>query len=530
MDFSEADAVELRLLERRRHHRCEFFRESKPSQFDVRPLMENDEGHLLPSPAPSTDFDRLCWDIVRGRLDPAPPVVTDNGSVRVADASRPITISSRTDGTLRNYRVILAGPHPCLLFFPIAVENANIGLVILKSAREDFFKEDEVTFYESLGHNLGVALAHRRAQVALRERVKELTCLYGISRLVEQPDIPLEELLKGIVDLLPPAWLYPEVAQGRIIMNGDVHSTADFDRSIHRQAADIIVGGQKRGAIEVGYVEDRPELDEGPFLKEERSLIDTIARDIAQVIERRVAQDEKEKLQEQLRHADRLATIGQLAAGVAHELNEPLGNILGFAQLAQKAAGLPDQAGADIDKIIRASLYAREVIKKLMIFSRQVPSRKERVSLNKVVEESLNLLSGRLSKGGIEVKLNLQEHLPETAADAAQLNQVLVNLVVNAAQAMPDGGVLTIKTWADEEEVFLSVADTGIGMSEEVKSHVFLPFFTTKDVSQGTGLGLAVVHGIITAHGGTIQVESEEGRGSKFTIVLPIAREHNQTE
>jgi signal transduction histidine kinase len=509
LDFSDAAAVELRLLERRRHYRCEILRGREQADYDVQPLMENDEGQLLPSPAPASDFDRLCWDLVRGRLDPSPPVVTENGSIRVADTSKPATISARTDGIQRNYRAILAGPFASLLFFPIAVENANIGLVILKSTTEDFFKEEEVTFYESLGHNLGVALAHRRAQVALRERVKELTCLYGISRLVEQPDISLEQLLKGIVDLLPPAWLYPEIAQGRILLNGDDYSTPNFKQSHHRQSATIVAGGVARGSVEVGYTESRPDLDEGPFLKEERSLIDTIARELAQVIERR--------------HADRLATIGQLAAGVAHELNEPLGNILGFAQLAQKAEGLPEQAAADLDKIIRASLYAREVIKKLMIFSRQVSSRKERVSLNKVVEDSLNLLSGRLSKGGIEVKLELQERLPEVAADAAQLNQVLVNLVVNAAQAMPDGGVLTIKTSADEEDVFLDVSDTGIGMSEEVKSRIFLPFFTTKDVSQGTGLGLAVVHGIITAHGGSIQVVSEEGQGSKFTIRLPIA-------
>jgi signal transduction histidine kinase len=207
---------------------------------------------------------------------------------------------------------------------------------------------------------------------------------------------------------------------------------------------------------------------------------------------------------------------------VAHELNEPLGNILGFAQLIKKAAELPELVGVDIKKIVQASLHAREVVKKLLIFARQVPTQKSRINLNKIVNDGLYFLESRCAKEGIEVIRDLCPELPNIVCDPAQLNQVLVNLVVNAIQAMPGGGQLTVRTHVEEGRVALSVEDTGKGISEEVKRQIFNPFFTTKEVGKGTGLGLPVVHGIVTSHGGTIQVESREGQGSRFTIQLPL--------
>jgi signal transduction histidine kinase len=405
---------------------------------------------------------------------------------------------------------------------PFVIDDENLGLLQLKSKRENFFKEEEIEFCEGVTQTLGVALVLRSAQVGLRERIKELTCLYGIARLVERPGISLEEILQGIVKLLPPAWLYPEIASARIIFDGRSYPTPGFQESRQKQSADIVVGGGGRGVVEVVYMEEKPELDEGPFLKEERSLIDTVAREVVIVIERRRAEEERLKLQDQLRHADRLATIGELAAGVAHELNEPLGNILGFAQLAKKCPGLPQQAGEDIEKAVIASLHAREVVKKLMLFARRMPPKKSQVNLNQLVEEGLYFLESRCAKEGIELKSVLLPDLPEITADPGQLTQVLVNLVVNAIQAMPEGGKLTVQTLAGKGYVSLIVEDTGVGMSEDVMKNIFMPFFTTKDVDQGTGLGLPVVHGIVTSHGGAIKVESQVGRGARFEVKLPL--------
>jgi signal transduction histidine kinase len=358
--------------------------------------------------------------------------------------------------------------------------------------------------------------------VALQERVKELTCLYEISRVADRPEATLDEIMQGIVELLPPAWQYPEVARARIVLDGRQYSTRDYRDGLHRQSAPIVVRGEHRGAVEVAYVEPEPEFDEGPFLAEERKLIDAVAREVALILERRCVQAEQAQLQQQLIHADRLATIGQLAAGVAHELNEPLNNVLGFAQLAQKCPGLPDQASHDLVKIVATALHAREVIRKLLLFSRQMPSHRSSVDLNKVVTEGLSLFEARCASSGINLQALPAADLPEIIGDAAQLRQVLVNLVVNAVQAMPEGGRLTVATRTSGDRVVLSVRDTGMGMTDETRRQIFVPFFTTKDVGEGTGLGLPVVHGIVSAHGGRIRVESEVGRGSLFEVELPV--------
>ena len=370
----------------------------------------------------------------------------------------------------------------------------------------------------------------KESEHALRERVKELTCLYSLAKLVERPGISLEEILEGIVKLLPPAWLYPEIASARIILNGHAYSTRNFREGGQSQKANIVVSGEQRGVVEVVYLEKKPELDEGPFLREERSLIEAIAREVALIVERKQTEEDKERLQDQLRHADRLATIGQLSAGVAHELNEPIGSILGFAQLIKKYPELSEQAIQDIEKITKASLHAREVVKKLMLFARQMPPQKTRVSLNQVIEEGLYFLESRCVKEGIKVVRSLSPNLPEVIADQAQMTQVLVNIVVNAIQAMPDGGKLKIRTNASDRFISLTVEDTGVGMSEKVLRQIFLPFFTTKDVGQGTGLGLPVVHGIVTSHSGSINVDSKVGQGTKFEIQLPIAEPKGEKE
>jgi len=365
------------------------------------------------------------------------------------------------------------------------------------------------------------------AKAALTERVKELTCLYGIAQVTGQPGLSLEEIIQHIVELLPPAWQYPETAFARIILDGISYTTQGFCECRQKQTAKIIVEGMPRGVVELVYADDKPDLDEGPFLKEERNLIDAVARQVALVIERKQAEEDKLKLHSQLLHADRLATIGMLAAGVAHELNEPLGNILGFAQLAKKCPGLPDSAEHDIGKIEAASLHAREIIQKLLVFARQAPPQKTHVNLNQVVEDGLYFFEARCAKEGIELVRKLSADIPEITADPGQLNQLLVNLVVNALQSMPGAGKITVQTRFCDHNVCLCVEDTGTGMSKEVLDKIFVPFFTTKDVGHGTGLGLPVVYGIVTAHGGSIKVDSKPGCGARFEIQLPVAEPDN---
>ena len=432
------------------------------------------------------------------------------------------TIEGKLDPRLVGSKPSVSSTYRSVDVIPVVVNQENIGLVQLMSKKGDYFGKDIMELYRGLAEILGIASIHRHIQIDLRERVKELTCLYGIARLGAEPEFSLEQVLQGIVQLLAPAWLYPEITSAKIVLDGREYSTTRFKEGLNQQRAEIFINGDKRGVVEVTYQEEKPELDEGPFLKEERNLIDAVAKEVSIILKRRQDEEEKLRLEGQLRHADRLVTIGQIAAGVAHELNEPLGSILGFAQLAKKCPGIPLQVEQDVEKILNASLYAREVIKKLLIFARQMPSQKIWVNLNRIIEEGLYLFESRCAKEGIELLRSFVPDLPEVYADPSQLNQVLVNLVVNALQAMPEGGKLFIRTSSNKGYVSLIVEDTGVGMTEETLGKIFTPFFTTKDVGQGTGLGLPVVHGIVSSHGGSIKVESKAGQGTRFEIQLPV--------
>jgi len=524
MEFSGCDSVEMWLKERGKYYRSEVTRSRKrPFRYEIMPIVKDEEGRYVPRLKRNSHLERMCLNILLRQYDSSLPFFTDNGSFWTGDTEKSFASLFKQNRGTSSSKSIMTGNFRSLVVIPIAVENENIGQLQLKNKSPDFFTKKDVNFYESVVQTLGIASIHRRAQVELRERVKELTCLYGIAKLVEQASLSLEKILQGIVELLPPAWLYPKITSARIILDKHAYATGNFQKIVHSQAANIIVDGDECGIVEVVYSEKKPELDEGPFLKEERNLIDTVAREIALIIERKQTEHDKERLQEQLRHADRLATIGQLSAGVAHELNEPIGSILGFAQLVQKYPELSEQVIQDIEKIIKASLHAREVVKKLMLFARQMPPQKTHVNLNQIVKESLYFLESRCAKEGIKVIRSLSPHLPEVIADPAQMTQVFVNIAVNAIQAMPSGGKLTIKTRSSEKFVSLIVEDTGVGMEENIIKQIFLPFFTTKDVGQGTGLGLPVVHGIVTSHGGSINVTSDVRRGTRFEIQLPIA-------
>jgi len=398
------------------------------------------------------------------------------------------------------------------------------GWIDLHSLQKDFFPPAKRELYEDIALTLGAAVAYQHAQFAQRERVKELSCLYQIAQVSAHRDQPIDTLLSNIVAILPPAWLHSDVAAACITLDEHRFATAGFDRIEQELSAPIVVAGQDRGLVAVGYTEERATIDDGPFLDEERNLLRAVARELGQIWERRQAADDRERLQDQLRHADRLATIGQLAAGVAHELNEPLGSILGFAQLASKCPDLPEQASRDLTRIAAAALHSREIVRKLSLFARQAPTRREPMHLSRVVTEGLFLLEARCAKESIHLVLTLEENLPPVEADPGQMTQVLMNLVVNAIQSMPDGGELRITTHHRGDTVGLTVSDTGGGIPPEALERIFEPFFTTKDVGEGTGLGLSVVHGIVAAHGGTLQVESNPGVGTTFSVEIPVER------
>jgi PAS domain S-box-containing protein len=249
------------------------------------------------------------------------------------------------------------------------------------------------------------------------------------------------------------------------------------------------------------------------------------------ITEAHAAQEREKELQRQLLHSQKLEALGTLAGGVAHDLNNTLVPILALSKLALEDLPSDSQVRSDIETIVRATERARDLVKQILAFSRKQDLVKREVDLARVTRDALQMLRASVP-ATIQILDQILE-VPRLFGDAGELHQVIVNLVTNAAHAIGgDFGKITVRLWGAAERqasprpeagssVFLSVADTGCGMDERTVERIFEPFFTTKGVGDGTGLGLSVVHGIITRHSGTITVRSKPGEGSEFTLMLP---------
>jgi signal transduction histidine kinase len=230
--------------------------------------------------------------------------------------------------------------------------------------------------------------------------------------------------------------------------------------------------------------------------------------------------------QERLIQTEKLTSLGQMAASIAHEVNNPLAGVLIYTQLLTKKI-----AGGNISKEIALDYLSKmdseltrstKLIRSLLDFARQSPPTLREIELNDVVNQALDLTAHSAELQHVEVIRELAPSLPKLMADFDQLQQVCTNLILNAIQAMPDGGRLTLRTSANSSQVIIEVQDTGCGISPENMRKLFTPFFTTKEKGKGVGLGLAVAHGIIQRHQGRIEVQTKEGEGTTFTIYLPL--------
>jgi two-component system NtrC family sensor kinase len=236
-------------------------------------------------------------------------------------------------------------------------------------------------------------------------------------------------------------------------------------------------------------------------------------------------------VQMQMAQSEKLASIGRLAAGVAHEINNPLGGILTFSMLALEDCDEDHPLKQSLEVIVKQTLRCRETVKGLLDFARQSSSTPSATEVNTVVDKTLLLLENQASFQNIRTVRSFAPNLPAVLLDTGQLQQVVVNIVINAADAMEENGVLTLETsqTANGQEILLKISDTGKGIPEDILPLIFEPFFTTKKVGKGTGLGLSIVHGIVTRAGGKIEVTSSS-KGAMFTIRLPIAKENGKRD
>ncbi len=236
----------------------------------------------------------------------------------------------------------------------------------------------------------------------------------------------------------------------------------------------------------------------------------------------KLSHEKLEQAQKQLIQTEKMASLGQLAAGIAHELNNPLGTITMFAHIIRKQLTDNEKLSGDIDLIVKEAERAAKIVKDLLSFSRETKVKPGLVNINNVIEEALSLLVHQSLFDNIKIDKKLDPSVPTIFADADLLKQVVFNIILNGAQAMDGDGVLTLTSKSKEkgEGVEIQISDTGKGISKQHLSKLFDPFFTTKE--KGTGLGLAIAYGIVSKHKGNIHVKSELGKGTTFTITLPV--------
>ena len=259
---------------------------------------------------------------------------------------------------------------------------------------------------------------------------------------------------------------------------------------------------------------------------------------MSESLQRREA--EKERLEEKLRHAQRMEAIGTLAGGIAHDFNNIIGIIMGYVQLAMLTKPGPVEMDHHLKEIYQASSRAKDLVKQILIFSRLGKQERKPLLIRPIVEETLKMMRSTLPDT-IEIRSDFKSGLPPVLSDPSQIHQVLMNLCTNAGHAMQDrGGVMEVKL--DERDIAASdpdlpvdmkpgkyqvlvVSDTGHGMEAAVKEQIYDPFFTTKGPGRGTGLGLSVVHGIVKTYGGNMNCHSEPGKGTTFEVFFPAIEE-----
>ncbi|MGD8268296.1 MAG: ATP-binding protein [Desulfobacterales bacterium] len=243
-------------------------------------------------------------------------------------------------------------------------------------------------------------------------------------------------------------------------------------------------------------------------------------------------QKELEQTQMQLLQAEKMASLGKLAAGVAHQINNPLGGIILYAGLMLEEYELEDEAREDLNRILRDAERCKDTVKELLEFARQTRYEMRPLDINKAILRTLFLLENQTLFQNIKIERQLDEGIPPVYGDSQQLNHLFMNIILNAAQAMNGIGTLTVSTrrGANNKRAHIAIADTGPGIPPDVMPQIFDPFYTTKEEGEGTGIGLSLVYGIVENHGGTIKAVNREPSGACFFIELPLSTPPDEEE
>lgn len=429
-------------------------------------------------------------------------------------------------------------------YIPCTVRGRTIAwLGLSRTTKGDFLSSDDVELLLTLAGYLGIAVENARLYRSLQRKVEENERLKefneniiesinvgivaaGLEDRVESWNHRMEELTgipREVALGQPLARLFPpELAAQfeRVRDQTGIYHIYKF--ALRSRVLPAATGG---GNGSGGNGDSPSEAETG------ETIVNIAVAPLVTREEQRIGRliifddiTERAELERRLVQADKLSSIGLLAAGVAHEVNTPLAVISTYAQMLAKQVSGDQQKAALLDKIAKQTFRASEIVNSLLNFSRTSPKEFTEVDLGRVIRETLSLIEHQLAKARIEVHLELKEPLPVMRGDAGRLQQVFLNLFLNARDAMEDGGVLGVRARPSERGIEVEVSDTGRGIAPEHLHRIYDPFFTTKAAQKGTGLGLAVTYGIVREHGGLIDVESRPGEGTRFRLDFPAAK------
>ena len=390
-------------------------------------------------------------------------------------------------------------------YVAIAIENATLYRSLQRKVEEyERLKDFSENIVESI--NVGILAADLEDRVeSWNTQIEQLT---GVTREAA--------LGRRLCDLFP-AELTDQF--DRVRGQTGIHHIYKFVLKPAATAIDVNSHGEGNGN---GHHAPRAKLSSATL---NIAIAPLVSKDQEQIGRLIIIDDvtDRAELEQRLVQADKLTSIGLLAAGVAHEVNTPLAVISTYAQMLAKQVAEDSQKSLILEKIAKQTFRASEIVNSLLNFSRTSTTSFGAVNVNKVVQETLSLLEHQLTKSGIQIKTEMDPNLPPIQGNAGKLQQVFLNLILNARDAMLSGGTIELRSWAEGSGARIEVSDTGHGIAPENLHRIYDPFFTTKAARKGTGLGLSVTYGIIQEHGGSIEVFNRRDGGATFRVELPLA-------
>jgi len=407
-------------------------------------------------------------------------------------------------------------------YLPFKVKERTLGYLALgKTHKGDFLSSEDVDLLKTIAGYVSIALENARLYQSLEQKALQ--------------NQALKEFSESIVESINAGVLACNLEQRVESWNSAMEQLYGLDRAqaVGRALGEVFppelmaeLATAREASQAFSLYKFRLRTADRRQLIVNLSLTPLVGRDGDVIGRLLIVNDltERVSLEDQLVQAEKLSSIGLLAAGVAHEVNTPLAVITSQAQMLMRQLPVEDPQARTLDKIIKQAFRASEIVNSLLKFSRVSSSEYNDLDLNKVIQETLALVEPMLRASKIALNLQLAQDLAPVHGNSGRLQQVFMNLIVNARDAMPFGGELTLATEAENSTVRVEVGDNGVGIPPDHLHKIFDPFFTTKSTSRGTGLGLAVSYGIIREHSGKVQVESRVGKGTTFRLEFPAAR------